>query len=164
MERERERESGKRACIECVLVAGSVLCFWFRQTCQTFLMLSSFSSTKYTSPGANLPTECFSEMAPLSRLLYTRLSCLFVMLLLLCLFQGSMMYMIRGDYPAPDFFALDPLTGVIHVKRDLRLDSLQLNSYTVMIGLVFSYLYTWHYSEKQRGGWSREKGSCWSVV
>ena len=42
-----------------------------------------------------------------------------------------MQYRIVGDYPAPDFFGINPRTGVVFVSRDLRLDSLQLSSYTV---------------------------------
>ena len=45
------------------------------------------------------------------------------------------MYEVVGQYPAPDFFDVADLTGVITVKRDLRLDSLQLSSYTVKMHL-----------------------------
>ena len=48
--------------------------------------------------------------------------------------QGQIRYGISGVYPAPDFFAINPSTGSVSVKRDLRLDSLQLNSYTVSDG------------------------------
>ncbi len=42
-----------------------------------------------------------------------------------------MRYKITGEYPAPDFFGINERTGAIYISRDLRLDSLQLNSYTV---------------------------------
>ena len=42
-----------------------------------------------------------------------------------------MTYELTGTYPAPDFFQLDPLSGEVTIVRDLRLDSLLLNSYTV---------------------------------
>ncbi len=47
------------------------------------------------------------------------------------IFQAQMRYKITGDYPAPDFFGINERTGAIYISRDLRLDSLQLNSYTV---------------------------------
>ena len=50
---------------------------------------------------------------------------------LLAVFQGEMQYRIVGNYPSPDFFGINQRTGVVFVSRDLRLDSLQLSSYTV---------------------------------
>ncbi len=44
-----------------------------------------------------------------------------------------MRYRITGNYPAPDFFGIHPVTGVVFVSRDLRLDSLQLSSYTLTV-------------------------------
>ena len=42
-----------------------------------------------------------------------------------------MAYEVTGAYPAPDFFTVDAESGVVSIKRDLRVDSLQLNAYTV---------------------------------
>ena len=52
-------------------------------------------------------------------------------------FQGDMTYEIVGEYPAPDFFGIDLLTGVITITRDLRKDSLQLSSYQVTTSHLF---------------------------
>ena len=49
------------------------------------------------------------------------------------LFQMKMNYEIIGDYPGPDFFAIELESGMVYVKRDLREDSLQLGAYTVSI-------------------------------
>lgn len=42
-------------------------------------------------------------------------------------------YEITGQYPAPDFIGINRTTGQLYILRDLRLDSLQLNSYTVTL-------------------------------
>ena len=46
---------------------------------------------------------------------------------------GVVVYDVTGLYPAPDFFDVGENTGVITVKRDLRLDSLKLNSYNLQL-------------------------------
>lgn len=42
-----------------------------------------------------------------------------------------MQYKMVGEYPAPDFFSIERNTGMIYLVKDLREDSLQLNSYEV---------------------------------
>lgn len=46
-------------------------------------------------------------------------------------YQGGMQYEITGNYPAPDFFGIEKSSGMITLLKDLRDDSLQLNSYEV---------------------------------
>jgi protocadherin Fat 4 len=47
--------------------------------------------------------------------------------------SGSLRYEINGQYPAPDFFSINQDTGIISIKRDLHLDSLQLASYLLLL-------------------------------
>ena len=51
----------------------------------------------------------------------------------LSLVVGTIFYEVTGEYPAPDFFEIDQTGGQVRITRDLSLDSLQLNSYTLML-------------------------------
>ena len=46
-------------------------------------------------------------------------------------FQGELVYAIIGDYPAPDFFAVNEKNGEITVTQDLKMDSLRSGIYVV---------------------------------
>ena len=47
--------------------------------------------------------------------------------------QGDLIYEIIGDYPGPDFFAIDESSGKLTLIQDLKADSLRSDKYLVSV-------------------------------